>query len=45
MDGVVYWLELVVGDVWMVWYTGFELFIGNLWMVWYTGLELFVGDV
>ena len=22
MDGVVYWLELVIADVWTVWYTG-----------------------
>ena len=22
MDGVVYWWEMVVGDVWTVWYTG-----------------------
>ena len=24
MDGVVYWLELVVGDVWTVWGTGWN---------------------
>ena len=24
VDGVVYWLELVVGDVWTVWYTGWN---------------------
>jgi len=22
VDGVVYWLELAVGDVWTMWYTG-----------------------
>ena len=34
---VVYWLELVVGDVCIVWHTGLELFVGDVWMVWYTG--------
>jgi hypothetical protein len=24
VDSVVYWLELAVGDVWMVWYTGWN---------------------
>jgi len=24
VDGVVYWLELVVGDMWTVWYTGWN---------------------
>ena len=22
VDGVMYWLELAVGDVWTMWYTG-----------------------
>jgi len=24
VDGVVYWLKLVVSDVWAVWYTGWN---------------------
>ena len=24
VDGVVYWLELVAGDVWTVWYVGWN---------------------
>ena len=24
VDGVVYWLGLTVGDVWTVWYTGWD---------------------
>jgi len=24
LDGVVYWLELVAGDVWTVWYIGWN---------------------
>ena len=46
MDGVVYWLELVAGDVWTVWYIGWrccvdgvvywlELVAGDVWTVWY----------
>jgi hypothetical protein len=37
---MVYRLELVVGDVWTVWYTGWnwlELVVGDVWTVWYTG--------
>ena len=30
MDGVVYWLELVVGDVWTVWYNGWNKYIINI---------------
>ena len=37
MDGVVYWLELVVGDMWdgvMYW---LELVVSDVWTVWCTG--------
>ena len=45
MDIVVYWFELVVGDVWTVWYTGWNW----MQMMYMDGevywLELVVGDV
>jgi len=36
MDGVVYYLELAVGDGWTVDY-GMELAVSDVWTVWYTG--------
>ena len=39
MDGEVYWLEQVVGDVWTVWYAGLELFEVDVWMVRHTDLN------
>ena len=39
--GVVYWLEIVVGDVWTVWYLynvwNLELVVADMWTVWYIG--------
>jgi hypothetical protein len=43
VDGVVYWLELVVGDVWTVWCIGWNKYIIRI-VVYFVGY-LFITDL